>query len=504
MLHFSVRDTGIGIPVDKQARLFKSFQQVDASTTRHYGGTGLGLAISKRLAELLGGKIWVESDAGKGATFHFTISAKAAAATTPPAWHLPQAQLAGKRLLLVEDNQTNARIITHRARQWGMTVESVTNSAECLRLVESSKPFEAMILDLQMPDKDGLALANEIRQRPAGRDVPLLLLSSVRLRGDDTRPLDAAISVYVHKPVRPAQLLDALCRAMSVQLQREKKAPVAPTLDPNLAARLPLRLLLADDNPINQKVGLSVLHKLGYRADVANNGIEVLKALEQKVYDLLFLDVQMPEMDGLEAAREICQRWQPEKRPCIIAMTGNALMGDREKCLAAGMDDYITKPVRVGEIQEAIEHWGPLRSKKADTAFLSRQRQASATQEAPAAEADLLDASVIAELRGMAPADGVPMLDELVELFLKQGPEQFKEIGSSISDPAKLAFHAHSLRSMSLNLGARRVVTLCEQLEQSSRANSLENAPEVLRKLEEALKQTCEKLAPLRNSPSKK
>src|SRR5262249_3276209 len=202
---------------------------------------------------------------------------------------------------------------------------------------------------------------------------PLLLLSSARLRTDETRPLESGVAIHVHKPIRPAQLLEALCRAMSVQLQPEKKAPVSPTLDPNLAQRLPLRLLLADDNPINQKVGLSVLQKLGYRADLANNGLETLKALEQKPYDVLFLDVQMPEMDGLETARQICQRWPRERRPCIIAMTGNALMGDREKCLAAGMDDYISKPVRIGELQSAIERWGPLKARKSDTAFLMRK-----------------------------------------------------------------------------------------------------------------------------------
>ncbi|MGH7971844.1 MAG: response regulator, partial [Limisphaerales bacterium] len=263
---------------------------------------------------------------------------------------------------MVEDNLTNQRIISSRGAQWGITVELASNRRDALRLLGKSKPFDAVILDLQLPETDGLALAEEIRRQPFGRDLPLLLLSSARLRGDDTRPADAGVSVYVHKPIRPAQLLDALCRAMSVQLQREKKAPASPILDPNLARRFPLRLLLADDNPINQKVGLSVLQKLGYRADLANNGLEVLKALEQKVYDLLFLDVQMPEMDGLEAARQICQRWSPEKRPCIVAMTGNALLGDREKCLAAGMDDYISKPVRVAELQASIERWGPLKS----------------------------------------------------------------------------------------------------------------------------------------------
>src|SRR5437868_258536 len=401
LLHFSVQDTGIGIPMDKQNRLFKSFQQVDASTTRHYGGTGLGLAISKRLAELLGGKIWVDSDAGRGATFHFTILAKASAATAPPIWQGPQPKLAGKRILVIEDNLTNQRLIDQRGRSWGLVAETAANSQEALGLLEQGRSYDAILLDLQLPDTDPILLAAEIRYRLAGRFVPLLLLSSVRLRSDDPRPAAAGVSGYVHKPIRPAQLLEALCRAMSIQLQREKKAPATPVLDSDLARRLPMRLLLADDNPINQKVGLSVLHKLGYRADLANNGLEVLKALEQKVYDLLFLDVQMPEMDGLETARKICERWSPERRPAIIAMTGNALMGDRERCLAAGMDDYISKPVRIAELQAAIERWGPLKSKKSDTTHLGRRLVE-----------ELLDQSLLGELRAMPPTDGVNVLQE--------------------------------------------------------------------------------------------
>jgi signal transduction histidine kinase/HPt (histidine-containing phosphotransfer) domain-containing protein len=490
LLHFSVRDTGIGIPLDRQNRLFKSFQQVDASTTRHYGGTGLGLAICKRLSELLGGKIWVESDAGKGSTFHFTISVKASAATAPPPWQGPQPQLAGKRLLVVEDHSTNLRIITQRAQQWGMTVESAARSDDALKLLTQAKPFQAVILDMQLPDMDGLALARRIREQPSGHYLPLLLLSSVRLRGDDTRPLDANISVTVYKPIRPAQLLDALCRAMNVQVQHEKKAPPTPTLDPNLARRLPLRLLLADDNPINQKVGLSVLHKLGYRADVAHNGLEVLKALDQKPYDVLFLDVQMPEMDGLEAARQICRRWPAEKRPRIIAMTGNALRGDREKCLEAGMDDYISKPVRIGELQTALERWGSSR-RKPDTAFLSRAQSLAAEY--------LIDQALIAELREMPPMDGVNMLQELIDLFLEGAPQRIAQLSQCLKDPPNLIFHAHALKSMSLNLGAKRLVELSHKLEELGRAGQLEAAPALLQELQSAFAQTKTHLLPLRN-----
>ena len=491
VLHFLVRDTGIGIPLDRQNRLFKSFQQVDASTTRHYGGTGLGLAISKRLAELLGGKIWVESDAGKGSTFHFTISARAATTTAPPPWLAPQPQLAGKHLLVVEDNATNRRIITHRGQQWGMTVEAAVNSQDALARLGAGDLFDAVIMDWQLPDRDGLALVEEIRKQPAGRHVPLIALSCVRPGGEQVHPLPTTVSAFVHKPIRPALLLETLCRVMNVQIQHEKKAPGAPSLDADLARRLPLRLLLADDNPINQKVGLSVLQKLGYRADLAGNGLEVLRALEQKAYDILFLDVQMPEMDGLEAARQICGRWSLDRRPRIIAMTGNALVGDRERCLQAGMDDYISKPIRVGELQSALERWGRTKVRKSDTGFLQR---------APSGPADnLLDQLVIRELRNLPPTDGVRMLPELVDIFLESAPQRLAQISQSINDGPMLAFHAHALRSMSLNLGARRIVELAQKLEDLGRTRNVHGAPTLFKELETAFTQTKAQLLALRD-----
>ncbi|HLH53128.1 MAG TPA: response regulator [Verrucomicrobiae bacterium] len=487
LLHFSVRDTGIGIPVDKQSRLFKSFQQVDASTTRHYGGTGLGLAISKRLTELLGGKIWVDSDAGKGATFHFTILARASATASLPPWQAPQQQLAGRHLLVIEDNATNQRILTGRAEAWGLKVDVAPTGDAALSMLDGNTSYDAVILDLQLPDVDGLSLANEIRRRSAGRQPPLLLLSSVRLRSDDPRPAEAGVSGYIHKPIRPAQLLEALCRAMSVQLQREKKAPAAPVLDPNLARRLPMRLLLADDNPINQKVGLSVLHKLGYRADVANNGLEVLKALEQKVYDLLFLDVQMPEMDGLEAARQICQRWGPERRPAIIAMTGNALMGDREKCLSAGMDDYISKPVRIAELQSALERWGPLKTAHFDTRILLRAK--ATTPE------ELLAPSVLSTIR----SGDSPSKDLLnhIERFLEDTPHRLTELNRSVGDAPSITIQAHALKALGTEAGAKRVAELCKKIEELGQAGTLENVPVFIQELWAAFNLTRTQLLPL-------
>ena len=483
LLHFSVRDTGIGIPLDRQHRLFKSFQQVDASTSRHYGGTGLGLAICKQLAELMGGRIWVDSDSGKGATFHFTITTKAAAASAPPNWQTTQPQLAGKRLLVIEDNATNRRIIKHRAEQWGMSVEYATNRPEALKVLTESPPFDAVLLDLQLPDQDGLALAGEIRNQSRTRDrsLPLLLLSSVRLRNDDPRPSALGISVYVYKPIRPAQLLEALCRALSVQVRREKKSPAAPALDVSFARRLPLRVLLADDNPINQKVGSSVLGKLGYLADVANNGTEVIQALEHKVYDVLFLDVQMPEMDGLECAQLISHRWTRDKRPVVIAMTGKALLGDREKCLAAGMDDYISKPVRIAELQAALERWGPTKTHNFDGSLFRREATG---------DTEMLDKSILAELQDIPPTAGLSMLRELIELFFESAPPCIVQIEQHLGEPAQLAFHAHALKSMSLNLGCKRVVELANQLEDLGRAGTVQDALPLVRELEAAFART--------------
>jgi CheY-like chemotaxis protein/HPt (histidine-containing phosphotransfer) domain-containing protein len=226
-----------------------------------------------------------------------------------------------------------------------------------------------------------------------------------------------------------------------------------------------------------------VLGKLGYRPDVVSNGSEVLAALENRVYDVLFLDVQMPEMDGLECARQICSRWTRDKRPVVIAMTGNALMGDREKCLAAGMDDYISKPVRIGELQAALERWGPTKSRKFDTAFLRRVQSTTNP-------ADLLDKTILAELREIAPTDGVTMLQELIDLYLESAPDRIAQIEHFAGEPPKLAFHAQALKSMSINLGCKRIVQLAEKLEALGRAGTVQDALPLIRELETVFGQT--------------
>ena len=346
----------------------------------------------------MGGKIWVESDAGKGATFHFTIQVRAAAANAAPAWQAPQPQLTGKRVLVIEDNATNRGIISQRGAAVG---HDRGNRREPRRMPWRSSaqghPSTPSSSICNCPTRTAWPWPTRSASMPPGAICPILLLSvrAPRQRGHAPACLRAS-RISIHKPIRPAQLLDALCRALSVQVQREKKAPAAPILDADLARRLPLRLLLADDNPINQKVGLSVLHKLGYRADLATNGLEVLKALEQKPTTSCSWTCKCRKWTAWKRPGRFARRWPADKRPRIIAMTGNALVGDREQCLQAGMDDYISKPVRVEELQSALERWGPMKTRKPDTAFLTRQRAAPAE--------NLLDQAAIAELRRLPPS----------------------------------------------------------------------------------------------------
>jgi signal transduction histidine kinase len=355
VLHFAVRDTGIGIPASKLDTLFKSFSQVDSSTTRRYGGTGLGLAICKRLVELMGGRIWVDSSEGKGSTFHFTIrmlSVDEAVKKAPS----PALQLSGKNILIVEDNATNSQILAHFAESQGMISHVVSNSMEALARLQSSERCDVVILDQQLPDLDGLKLARKIRSFTGRKSVPLILLSSTRLHPQDSQVEEIAISGFLYKPIHLTKLSEVLGSAFEDRSQSRKK-DVPSTVDGTLASRLPLRILLADDNPVNLKVGQRFLEKMGYGVEMVTNGLEVLEALEKQPYDIIFLDVHMPEMDGYEAARKICQQWG-QRRPRLVAITGNALQGDREICLEAGMDDYIAKPIQAKELEAILLRWG--------------------------------------------------------------------------------------------------------------------------------------------------
>jgi PAS domain S-box-containing protein len=361
-LHFAVRDTGIGIPADRLNRLFQAFSQVDASTTRKYGGTGLGLAVSKRLSELMGGTMWVESEGvpGKGSAFHFTIRApEAAEARVRPSLQGEAPELRDRSVLVVDDNATNRRILSLQMQRWGMQPRSTGSPGEALKWVRRGERFDLAILDLHMPEMDGVELAEALHD--AETAMPLILLSSLGGYGKEI-PADL-FAAYLTKPVRASSLFDALMGIFAQSVQQvpaPPAVPARPALRVEMAQRLPLRILIAEDYVVNQKLALRLLAQMGYRADVAANGLEAIQALERQRYDVVLMDVQMPEMDGLEATRQIWARWPGGERPRIIAMTANAMQGDREMCLAAGMDDYVSKPIRVDELVQALSRCQPL------------------------------------------------------------------------------------------------------------------------------------------------
>jgi len=351
---FAVRDTGIGLSAEGMSRLFQSFTQADSSTTRKYGGTGLGLAISKRLAELMGGRMWAASDGpGKGSTFFVSIVCQRAA--LPAAGRRDfvgqQPALAGKRLLVVDDNGTNRKILSLQTAKWGMVPRVTAEPDEALRWLQEGEAFDVAILDMHMPGMDGTTLAQRARAlRPA---LPLVLFTSLGRR----ETADGLFAATLGKPIHQSQLFDTLATLLGHEEQaKPSPAPPKPKLDAGMATRHPLRILLAEDNVVNQKLAMRLLQQMGYRADLASNGIEAIECVERQTYDVVLMDVQMPEMDGLEASRRITARLPAATRPRIVAMTANAMQGDREMCMAAGMDDYVTKPIRVDALVAALSH----------------------------------------------------------------------------------------------------------------------------------------------------
>ncbi len=477
-LEFAVRDTGIGIPEDRIDRLFASFSQVDASTTRRYGGTGLGLAISKRLVELMGGNLWVESEIGKGSTFHIDLPVEAAELPTPEPVQSALPQLAGKRVLVVDDNATNREIVARHARSWGMGAVPIASPSEALARIEEGETFDVAIVDLVMPEMDGLELAREIRRHRDERELPFVLLTSLgRLSPAQS---SEAFAVQLAKPVKASQLYNALLGALADHVQTPETGEPMP--EEEKPATSSLRILLAEDNTVNQKVALRLLDQLGYRSDVASNGLEALEALERQPYDVVLMDVQMPELDGLDASRRICERWPAEVRPRIIAMTANALPEDREACFAAGMDDYIAKPIRPDELGEALSRARP-----------PRDRTASA--EGAGAS---LDASAIESLRAL---DGEGFLAEVIDTFLGDAPALLAALRATDEvDTEEVRRAAHTLKSNGQTFGASRFSELCRELEERARSRELDGTTELLDRIEREYAALEETLTALRST----
>jgi CheY-like chemotaxis protein len=356
-----VTDSGIGISEAVQARLFAAFTQADGSTTRKYGGTGLGLAISTRLVELMGGEIGLRSTPGMGSTFWFTARFQ----NQPPGTSRepePAGELAGRRILIVDDNKTNRLVLRHQLGTWGVDEHAVSSGPEALTALRAAaaigRPFDLAILDRQMPGMDGLTLAREIKQDQAIADTGLIMMTSLGDTGDGPDIKESGILTCLTKPVKRAQIRECLLRVLT----ESALSPVSVTREAppaSVAAVSHGRVLVAEDNMINQKVALSLLRKLGYSADAVANGAEAVEAIGRIRYDIVLMDCQMPEVDGYEATRRIRSRSDSIKSVPIIAMTASALPGDREKCLEAGMNDYITKPINVPELLAALTRVKP-------------------------------------------------------------------------------------------------------------------------------------------------
>jgi signal transduction histidine kinase/HPt (histidine-containing phosphotransfer) domain-containing protein len=475
-LHFSVSDTGIGISPEILARLFKPFMQGEKSTAQYYGGTGLGLAISKRLVEMMGGKMWAESVPGKGSTFHFTANFQAEGkpqGAAMPALSGRQPKLTDLRILIVDDNPTVRRVLAEQAEQWGMKPRAAEHAPQAIEWLRAGEQFDLAALDSQMPDMNGLSLAAEIRNLTGTAVIPVIFLTPLGTRADSAPGAQMPFAHNLPKPVKPSQLYAAMERALFTPKKVEAPPPPAPATAQLLAERFPLRILLCEDNAINQKVAARLLQQLGYASDLAVNGREALELLDRQHYDLVFMDLMMPEVDGLTATRTIRERQkdaatypQYQSRILIIAMTAHAQLGDKESCLAAGMDDYLAKPIRLADVRSAIERWAP--QMQAAPAIATAPAKPAAAGEPP------VDMSRLTDL-----TDGTPGgLRELVDLFYEQTVKQLQQIEVAVraNKPGDVMHVAHSCKGASATLGMSRLAAALLKLEKLGKSGALTGA----------------------------
>ncbi|MDH3761169.1 MAG: response regulator [Gammaproteobacteria bacterium] len=476
---FSVTDTGIGIAMDEIDELFKPFNQLDVSTTRKFGGTGLGLAISRRLVEAMGGQIWVESEPGQGSTFHFDTVAEAGGKDLAKSFLREDAiELTGAKLLIVDDNVTNRRILVKQSLLWGMQPMATPSGIEAMDLVRHGDSFDIAILDMSMPDMDGLELARQIREYRSPESLPLIMLTSLSQRPDRELMNEIQFSAHLNKPIKASQLLDAFRVALGAGGKAGKKfTPI--NFDSTLAQSNPLKILIAEDNAINQKVVQRLLQKFGYRSDVVANGLEALNVLERQHYDLILMDLHMPEMDGLEAAGKIQQRFSPTQGPRIVAMTANVLPGDRDACREVGMQDFLAKPINLDHLYRILEN-----------------ANASFEHEIPS---NGVDGSVDIDFERLemvraTPNDGEGnLLTWAIDAFITDAEERLSRMrgAAAKSDWSRLAEEAHRFYSSASNLGLIKISNICIEIELEA-DNSETNKIELLEQLTEA----CERVLP--------
>ncbi len=476
-LHFSVVDTGPGIPADMQDKIFKAFEQVDGSMTREHGGTGLGLAISSQLVKLMNGRIQLESEEGKGSTFHFTVclgvgneAAQASSTDKNP-------DLKDLPVLVVDDNATNRQILEEILLNWGMRPTAVHSGPAALDAIRSAtrdnRPFAMALIDFMMPGMDGFELVERINQDPDVTLEKIIMLTSGGQRGDDARCQDLGIAAYLRKPIMQSHLFDAIIMTMHKQSGVEDKAPPI-TRHTLREAENRLNILLAEDNPVNQKLAMKMLEKMGHTVSVARNGREALAALEADSFDLVFMDVQMPEMDGFEATGLI--RDSEERTGShvpIVAMTAHAMKGDKERCLEAGMDAYVSKPIDPGKLYDVI-----------DTITVATDEHDEAIPDAGSSQYVLDESELLNRVGGDR-----ELLMDLVSLFLEDYPTTLREIREATQnrDPEGLRRSAHALKGAVANFAARAAVETAEKLEDLGKQQDMTQAAEILPRLEKEI-----------------
>jgi signal transduction histidine kinase/DNA-binding response OmpR family regulator/HPt (histidine-containing phosphotransfer) domain-containing protein len=472
-LHFAVTDTGIGISEGALPHLFQPFTQADPSTTRRFGGTGLGLAISKHLVEIMGGTIGVDSAEGKGSTFWFTMPLGRGTVDEITRSHR-LTSLRGTRVLIVDDNPTNRRLVRHNLDAWSMTSAEAESGDEALQVMRSAaaagEPFDLVITDMVMPRINGVVLSRLIKCEKALSDARIIVLTSMASRLDPGTMRVVGIDACLTKPVKQSALFDVIAQTLSGSLPELAARPAHPLAPraPAAALRPNVRILIAEDNPVNQKVAVRQLQKLGYQADAVANGIEAVEALNRLPYDLVLMDCQMPEMDGFDATRTIRGAEQDGRHTPIIALTANALEGDRERCLAAGMDDYLSKPVIEAELSAVLLRW------ISDDPVVIEETSGG----------EVLDAQTLERLRELGGGTN-EVIVEVAQLYLRDAPSRIAAIDDAIAanDAAALASAAHSFKSSSGNVGALRMHALNGALELLGNAGTLEGADVLARDL---------------------
>jgi signal transduction histidine kinase/CheY-like chemotaxis protein/HPt (histidine-containing phosphotransfer) domain-containing protein len=479
LLEFRVSDTGIGIPSERVGSLFEAFTQVDASTTRKYGGTGLGLAICKRLVELMGGELGVQSEVGKGSTFWFTVPAKQT--ELPPAGDIVQSGLlAGRRVLVIDDHATNVRILRRQLELWGVEVMTAASGPEALAWArDAAAPPDCVVTDMHMPDMDGVAVARELKALPRFADVPIVLLTSGFMpSAQDTAQL---FSARLLKPARQNQLFESLLRSMSAPAGERTRAVSAAD------AKKHATVLVADDNAVNLKVACAMLTKLGYDWRTAADGREAVDAVahaasQGQAFGAILMDVNMPDVDGLEATRQI-HAMLGDAAPPVIALTAGASLEDRARCEAAGMDDYLTKPLQVSALAQALERWVAQRE--------ARSEPVAAPAPASAAEAPLMDFSRLEEFREFDDED-LTMTKEVIRLFAADTPPRLLALQAAIDagDAGALAKTAHALKGGASNIGAKAIQQHADALESAAKEAMPADGPQRVKKLRELWEQT--------------